>query len=346
MSDRITTAFIGCGKRASKAFTSGFPGEPRAQVVAATDLDRDAAEALIANGGFDGATAYTDHQQMLAEVKPELVITPLWTGLHHPMFKDCVDAGVKAVICEKPMAATFGDCKAMAELAESSGVQLTFCHQRRFAPGNRLARELLADGVFGEIKRMDLVSPRSLLDCGTHTFDQAMSFNDEQPAKWVLGAIDTSDFFHSFGLYSERMAVGTIVFANGVRANLQVGGEDLDIWTGVRVIGIKGFFEIDWGGNFGEVVVYADPAYRVPEVEVPDGVEMAGVLSDAIDSLRSGDEPELSHRKALRSMEIIYGLYESVRRRQLVSMPLEIEDHPLTAMIESGEVVVPEASRA
>jgi len=346
MADTHRFAFIGCGKRARKAFVTGIKVEPRVEVVAAADLQEEAATELLAEAGFPDAPVFTDHQAMLAAVKPEYVITPLWTGLHFPMFKDCVEAGVKAVICEKPMAATWGDCRAMAELAESSGVQLTFCHQRRFAAGNRLARKLVAEGVFGEIKRMDLVSPKSLLDCGTHTFDQAMSLNDEQPMKWVLGAIDTTEFMHSFGLYSEIMAEGTIVFANGVRATLQVGGGDLDIWTGVRVIGSKGFFEIDWGGNFGEVVVYADPAYRVPEVEVPDGVEMAGVLSDAIDSLRSGDEPELSHRKALRSMEIIYGLYESVRRRQLVSMPLEIEDHPLTAMIESGEVVVPEASRA
>jgi predicted dehydrogenase len=61
-------------------------------------------------------------------------------------------------------------------------------------------------------------------------------------------------------------------------------------------------------------------------------------IADAIDALRTGREPELSARRALNATEIIFAAYESSRRRARVDLPLEIDDHPLVAMVESGQL--------
>ena len=72
--------------------------------------------------------------------------------------------------------------------------------------------------------------------------------------------------------------------------------------------------------------------------------EQADVVGAAIqgnvDALLAGVEPELSARKALQATELIFATWESSRVRGRVDLPLEIEDSPLLAMIESGEIAI------
>ncbi len=330
-------AFIGCGRRARQHLV-GIKADPRCRVVALADVSREAARAMNEEAEL-GAAEYGDHVHMLAKEKPDVVVTCLWTPLHLPVFRDCVSAGVRAVLCEKPMAPTWGECLAMSRLAEESGCQLTFSHQRRFAAGNRLVRRWLAEGRFGDIRHMDLYAPQNLLDCGTHTFDQAMSFNGESPATSVLGAIDTTKLIEWFGVKAENMATGLVTFANGVHATFQFGVPGRDMTTGVRVHCSGGIVEVDWDGQIRRAVVYADPGWSCPPTPDDRDEHMTGVVRNALDSLESGVEPELSHRKALRAAEVIFALYESVRRRRVVTLPLESRDHPLLSMLEQGEIV-------
>jgi len=323
---------IGCGGR-GKAHAVGLQADERCDVVALVDPNAEAAEALNTEFGL-GAKVYTDHREMLRTERPELVIVALWTPLHLPVFKDCVDAGVRAVHSEKPMAPTWGECREMAALAESSGVQLTFCHQRRFARGNQLARKLIAEGRFGKIERLDLYSPPNLLDCGTHTFDQALSFLGEPGVKWVMASVDTSKLLKWFDVEAEGMATGTIVFEGDVRAHFQTGGPDMDIWGGVRILGSEGFLEVTWDGEFRRGAVYADSSWQPPTMEPDVEGPMIATIRDAIDCMESGAEPELSYRKALRATEIIFACYESVRLHQRIELPLTgVEDNPLHALI-------------
>jgi len=63
---------------------------------------------------------------------------------------------------------------------------------------------------------------------------------------------------------------------------------------------------------------------------------MSDYVRDALDSLEKGVEPVLSHTKALRAAEIIFALYESVRRNARVELPLDINDNPFVRILESG----------
>jgi predicted dehydrogenase len=134
------------------------------------------------------------------------------------------------------------------------------------------------------------------------------------------------------------MAVGTLVFANGVRANVQVGGPDRDLAAGVRVIGSDGFIEVTWDGDFRRAVVYSDPSWK-PEPTPAAPAPEVGVVKNALDCLETGAEPELSHRKALRASEIIFAFYESVRRHARVELPLEgLTDNPFVTLLEAGRL--------
>lgn len=337
MDGKYTVAFIGCGNR-GKSHAEGIKADPRCRVVALVDVNEKATAAMAKEFGFDQAVSYTAHAPMLAKHRPDIVVTSLWTPLHLPIFRDCAQAGAKLVMSEKPMAMTWAECLEMAAVAQRTGCALTFCHQRRFTKGNRWIRQQLAEGRFGKIERMDLYSPHHLLDCGTHTIDQAMSYNGDSPAKWVLGNIDTSEIINIFNLKAEAMAVGTIVFQNGVRANLQVGGPDMDIWGGVRVVGDKGFVAAMWDGEVKRAVVYDDPSWQpVANFGDKSPEHMAAMVRDVIDCLESGRESEISYTRALRVTEVLFGLYESVRRHKRIELPLTgVTDNPFTSMLEAG----------
>ena len=334
--DQYRVAFIGCGRRAD-LHAPGVKADDRCKAVAFADVKENAAAEFRDRHGFTGSV-YEDYRELLIEEKPDVVVSCLWTALHLPVFCACADAGVKAVLSEKPMSGNWGECLEMDGLARSSGCQLTFSHQRRFSPGNIFVREIIDSGLLGPLLRMDLYSPQHLLDCGTHTFDQALSFNAESPAKWALGAVDSENPLSYFNVQSERLATGLVVFENGVRAYIQAGGPDMDIWGGVRVIGSKGFIEVIWDGEIKNAVIYDDPTWTAPVFERDEPTQMIGLIRDTIDGLALGIEPQSSHKKALRAAEIIFGLYESVRRHRKTIFPLApFEDNPFITMLHAGE---------
>jgi UDP-N-acetyl-2-amino-2-deoxyglucuronate dehydrogenase len=334
----IKAALIGCGAR-GRSHAVGFQGSQKAKLTCLSDLRMEACQAL--NDEFSlSASLYTDHREMLAKEKPEMACIVLWPGLHLPVFRDCVEAGVKAVLCEKPMAPTWEDCQEMSRLAEESGVILAFSHQRRYAKGCIAARRLIKEGVIGKPLHLHLFSPPNILDCGTHTLDQAMSFLGEKSGKWVLGAVDASQPISWFGVEADYVAAGQIVFEDGIRATIQCGGPDMDIWGGVRITGEDGFLEVYWDGQISRAVVYKDPSWTLPPIEedTPDD-HMTAYIDDVSHCLLSGGEPETSHTKALRAAEIIYGFLLSAKQRVRLELPLTGPvGNPFHQMLASGEL--------
>jgi predicted dehydrogenase len=122
------------------------------------ELERDApaktrARRLAERYGVE--KVYTDYRQLLEETKPDVVSVCTWPHLHREMVEAAIASGAKGIHAEKPMAPTYGDAKAMYEAAEKAGVTMTFCHQRRFNPEFRKARELLRNGAIGEVVRLE-----------------------------------------------------------------------------------------------------------------------------------------------------------------------------------------------
>jgi predicted dehydrogenase len=57
----------------------------------------------------------------------------------------------KHVICEKPLAMSVKDARAMAEAVKKAGVKSMLCHNYRFIPAVRFARDLIDAGTIGRI---------------------------------------------------------------------------------------------------------------------------------------------------------------------------------------------------
>ena len=344
MAKTYRVALAGCG-RMGKLHAVGYGNDPRCRIVAVADPQPQRAAELAA-AAAPGAKVYADYRQMLAAEKPDLVSLCLWTRLHLPAIRDCVELGIPAVHCEKPMAPTWGDAQEIGRLVRGPGshTRLTFNHQRRFTPSYLTAAELLRSGEFGRLERIDAFIPDNILDWGTHLVDLTFFYNGDVPARWVMGQIDARKVGRWFDVPFEFAAEATIRFDNGVRAFVH-SGDDKEMRLGVRLTCeggiIEPYEEIDmrtlrYGGGPGA----GQWQHRQFEGGAADAgpAAISALASHLIDTLEFGHEPEVSVDKALRASEVIFALYESSRRRARIDLPLTITDNPLEAMLEGGQI--------
>lgn len=109
--------------------------------------------------GVDAAKTiktYDDLDKMLADktmlgLDAVVVATPLVT--HRPIVEKCLDAGLH-VLCEKLMARTVEDCKAMIRKAKEKGLLLSIGHQRHYSMLYAHALEVVQSGILGDLKHI------------------------------------------------------------------------------------------------------------------------------------------------------------------------------------------------
>ena len=105
-------AFVGCGG-ISRHHKSGYQACERTEVVAGADLNQDKLEKW---GGNFGVTAlYTDLDEMLEKEKPDIISICTYPNSHCELTVRCAESGVKAILCEKPMALNMEQTERMIE---------------------------------------------------------------------------------------------------------------------------------------------------------------------------------------------------------------------------------------
>lgn len=328
---------IGCGQR-GRAHAEGYQA---AQVAIAACADPvEAARASFA-ADFAVAAPYEDYRAMLAREALDVVSVCTWTGLHREMVEAAVMAGVRAIHCEKPIASTWGDAKALCRACAERGVLLTFCHQRRFGAAFVKAKQLLDEGAIGALQRLEGTCA-NLFDWGTHWFDMFFFYNDEVPAEWVMGQIAVEAERAIFGVPLETSGLSWIRWQNGVEGLLGTGAAQVQ-GPRNRLIGCEGIIEVGGAARAPLRLLRAGAAWQdfveeeIAGVVPPGGDTVLSVL-DLLACLESGAEPRLSARKALQATELIFATYESSRRRGRVLLPLNAEDSALITMLKEGSI--------
>lgn len=136
-----------------------------------------------------GVKVVADLDAALADAEIDLVVIATPDPLHAPQAHAALDAG-KAVVVDKPFAATLGQARALVDHAQRAGKLLSVFHNRRWDSDFLTLRALIADGALGEVVQYEshfdrfrpVVRDRwrekpgagGLLDLGPHLIDQAL----------------------------------------------------------------------------------------------------------------------------------------------------------------------------
>ncbi len=140
-------ALIGCGSR-GQYHLHNLKAIPHAEVVALCDDYEPNLKAAAEI--FPSARQYSDYRSLLeaSDVDGVIIATPL--NLHAPMTLDALAAG-KHVFCEKAMARTMSECRAVYEAYKRSDKALYLCMQRMYDPKYIKGMEQVHSGLIGEI---------------------------------------------------------------------------------------------------------------------------------------------------------------------------------------------------
>ncbi|HKG25031.1 MAG TPA: Gfo/Idh/MocA family oxidoreductase, partial [Thermomicrobiales bacterium] len=103
---------------------SAYAATPGVEVVAGCDIKPEARQAFERQWGdqWPGVRTYADYREMLAREQVEIlsVVTP--DHLHADAVLAGVEAGVRAIFCDKPLATSLADADAMIATVRERGV--------------------------------------------------------------------------------------------------------------------------------------------------------------------------------------------------------------------------------
>ncbi|WP_374178940.1 Gfo/Idh/MocA family protein [Leifsonia sp. WHRI 6310E] len=343
-----TAAVVTAGGQ-GRVHASAYRADERVRTVGVADIDLGVAQGLAAEFGIPAA--YADAVTMLDELRPDILSVCTPPQHRRAVVEAAIDAGVRAIHCEKPFALSYGDAIAMAERAIEAGVQLTVNLQRRFEPVHRFARGQLDEGLIGELVTIEGYCP-NLFDWGSHIVDLALFYRHDAPADWVLGQADVSTNRFVYGVFVETSSLTQIAWEDGVRATISTGREpatpvlNRENNLGLILQGTRGRIVVN--GQEAVVQRFGADGMRFPTPFETDattwdhGIDPAifacteAAVADLVDALQRGTEPVLDVRHALAGAEIIFATYESARSRGRVSLPLGVYDNALTTGVADG----------
>jgi predicted dehydrogenase len=316
----LDIAIIGCGAISEKAHLPAAMKIPSIRVVALVDANRARAEELAARYGI----AQTAESFDALPNPPPAAIVALPHRCHTPVATALLLRGVHALV-EKPMALSTAEARQMLCAAEAGAVSLTAGMVRRFLPELRLAKQVVASGVLGELLgfsvregrvydwpsltdgplRRDIAGGGVLIDVGVHVLDSLF---------FCLGELAVVDYADDCFGGVEAEAEVVLSLRSGVRGRVELS-RTRDLGNTTRIEGSEGVLELDLVRRKISITVKGETIVLSPGKE-HGGADIFGAqLTDWAASILEVRPPMVPGSEALKSLTLIEDCY--VRRRTL-----------------------------
>lgn len=141
-----TAAIVGCGD-ISALHLAAVAENPRVDLAAVCDVDPGRARAA---GESYRVPWFTDHRDLLAAVRPDVVHVTTPHDQHVPVALSALDAGCH-VLTEKPIAASVAQARLLVDRATASDRSVGVVFQNRYNPTSMAIRSVLDSGILGRL---------------------------------------------------------------------------------------------------------------------------------------------------------------------------------------------------
>lgn len=288
--------------------------------------------------------SYMESYADLLEWGPDAVAVCSENAGHRALVELAAEAGAH-VLCEKPLATTLADGRAMIAACEKAGVNLMTAFPVRFAAPIAGLEAGIRAGKLGKLHGVEGVNFGTMpgranpwfidpsLAGGGAVMDHTVHVADL--LRWMLGCEATEVYAQVNRLLYPEVQVETaglvaVTFEDGTVATIDCSWSrpySYPTWGTVRldVIGDNGVATVD---AFKQTMgVYSDGPGRNGQRESRwqswGANADAGMLDEFIASIREERPPRPDGWDGYRATEIAMGAYESVRTGQPVKLPLE-----------------------
>ena len=332
---------------------------PEVEIVAVADGDAAGLKAEGERLGVASSGLYQDYRQMLTNEKPDLVsVAPRWLDQHHDMVIAAAEAGVRGIYCEKPFARTLKEADEMIAACDKSGTKLAVAHQNRVRSFIHKAKQMIDEGVIGEVKEVHGTGKQDrrgggedLMVLGTHTLDLICFFFGTP--RWVQACVlqngrdagpdDARWGAEEIGPLLSDYLQATYAFEGGVVGYFfsRQGDERFGRRSGgIQIYGSEGIL----ASRGGYLLHYPNPCWTPAPVEpewevIGDPKDEAGpsmnclMVRDLIQAFEDDRDPVSSGRDARWALEMILGVY-AAHRYGRTPLPMKDREHPLRDWIK------------
>ena len=192
-------AFIGAVHRAAARLDDHYE-----LVAGALSSDPERARSSGEDFRLDPARSYASYHDMAkAEaargdgIDVVAIVTP--NHLHYPVARVFLEAGIH-VICDKPMTASLQDARDLAEIVRDTGCVFALTHTNIGVPMVRQARAMVAAGLLGSIRIVQVEYPQDWLTQPIDADGQKQAAWRTDPAQTGIGACISDIGTHAYNL--------------------------------------------------------------------------------------------------------------------------------------------------
>lgn len=240
MKDIYDAAVIGCGRmggtiddemagyheryRTPYSHGAGYAACPRTKIVAAVDPVEEKRNRFGERYGVPANHLFADAREMLARVPLDIVSVTT----HAPHHCECVlaaaEAGVKAIFCEKPLAASLEEADQMVAAAEQRQLVTAVGTLRRWSVNFSKVKDIIDSGEAGSPSHIVQYSAGSLLHTESHFFDLGRFLLGNPKPEWAVGHLLGQTAANDDGTVPDCAGHGYVRYDNGAEYFLVPSG--------------------------------------------------------------------------------------------------------------------------
>ncbi len=274
------------------------------------------------------AKPFDDYRTMLAEANLDILTVATSDHRHADIVVDGANAGVKAMLCEKPLATSMEDANRMIAACEQKSIPLSVGHTRAWDPLYHKIRDGIRDGDIGRLSSIIAIQGGAramMFRNGTHVLHGITFFADADPTH-VSGVLeegydDWTEYRGDGGKLPENdpAVSGLILFPNGLRAHYECAKTSID-GSLLHLIGSTGEIEYNYADGFATLRTVKDNGSSVKELIHPPGISSSyqtmgyvAAYEELIALSESGGTGQSvgSGRDARRVVQILTGFLKS-----------------------------------
>jgi len=323
-------ALIGASDIARTRMIQAINAQPDSRVAAVFSASPERAKAYAAENGIP--KAYDALGKLLDDPAIDVVYISTTNELHRDQAIAAAAAG-KHILCEKPLALSLGDARAMLQAAQAAGVVFGTNHHLRCAVTHRTLRRLVQEGAIGQplaarvfhavylpprLQGWRLTKPQAgggvILDITVH---------DADTLRFVLGveAEDVAARSARQGLAqgdTEDAVMGVIHFEGGILAQFHDAFTIKHAPTGFEVHGTEGSLiavDVMTQDPRGRIVLRRNGQETEVKLDPPEDL-YAFAVHHFNQAVRTGSQPFATGEDGLRSLAVGLAALESSRSGQ------------------------------
>lgn len=324
---KLRFVLLGCGGMMG-GHARRLNDHPEAEIVGLCDVSAEIVKAF-AERNLAGAPApafYTDAAAMYTEQQPDAVVISTPHTQHYAQGVQALEAGCH-VYMEKPMVTSLEHAYALADKVTETGKVFVIGYNTPCSPEFFYLRQLIRDGALGKLELVtgflsqdwlrfttgmwrqepELSGGGQAYDSGAHLYN-SLCWSVESDVEEVFAFVD------NHGAKVDINSVTSIRFANGVLANITVGGNCPGGGSFMAFIFDRGRVEIDgWGASW--IKVWKGPE-QVKYPPITPDMGAPSPLHNFIDAIMGRAEPRTSPRNGIIQSQLMDAVYESQRTGQ------------------------------